>query len=514
VNVVTENLSEVGTRITGWPDEFVTLNLAALHESPMNPRKTFSEKAMADLERSIAEVGKVLVPLLVRPSGDNSYEILAGARRFRCAQKLGLVEVPCRILTGLSDRQALEIMVLENLQRSDVHPLEEAAGYRELLAMDESTKVEDIARKIGKSASYVYQRLKLDELIDSVKQAFFDKRITAGHAILIARLQPKQQKEILERMGGDAEAWPVRRLADWIQRDYQNDLASVPWSIDDGQLVKAAGSCNGCQKRIDAALSSDDGSELRCPDRTCFEKKMDAFIKRRFKEIQDETGKQPARVSTGYDGRDVKDALPNWEYHRIESKAERCDHAQTAIIVGGPWNECGQIIEVCIAGKCPKHGRFRDSSDRAEGSKQREQRKREEAKREAAANALRATMQDVLAKVAWPLPRAVLTMVLSELGHSTKAKLTDKEVATKIVESLAGDYKSKWFSYSAVGNKEIPELAKIYGVKLVEPEATAATALSTRQPAQHSKQKAGRSAEGRAEKKAGGRIKSSASRRS
>jgi ParB family transcriptional regulator, chromosome partitioning protein len=122
-------------------EEFVSLPVATIRESPINPRKTFSEKALAELERSVVEAGnKILVPLLVRPEispGEiQGYEILAGARRHRVATKLGLEFVPCRVLEGLSDRQALEIMVVENLQRDDVPPLEEADGYRELMQID------------------------------------------------------------------------------------------------------------------------------------------------------------------------------------------------------------------------------------------------------------------------------------------------------------------------------------------------------------------------------------------
>lgn len=218
--------------------EYQNIATSALKESPLNPRRTFDKKAIEELEKSIRETGKVLTPLLVRPNGTGStYEVLAGARRLRCAVKIGLETVPVRVLDGLSDAQAQEIRVIENLQRADVHPLEEAQGFQALLQMapaldganyagkaetDRKLKIQDIAKKVGMSQEYVYGRLKLLELAPVSTKLLQAGKIEAGHAILLARLEPDDQAAIIKN-----KQWQithgrlsVRELAEHIS--YQN----------------------------------------------------------------------------------------------------------------------------------------------------------------------------------------------------------------------------------------------------------------------------------------------------
>jgi ParB family transcriptional regulator, chromosome partitioning protein len=114
--------------------EYRDLPLESLVESPTNPRRTFDEEALTELANSIRAQG-ILSPLLVRPLGEQTYEIVAGARRYRAAQLAGLDYAPARIVE-LTDAQALETGIVENLQRRDVHPLEEAQGLRFILHLD------------------------------------------------------------------------------------------------------------------------------------------------------------------------------------------------------------------------------------------------------------------------------------------------------------------------------------------------------------------------------------------
>jgi len=139
-------------------------------------------------------------PVLIRENGAG-YELIVGERRWRASKLAGKTEIPA-IVRPMSDAQALEVMILENLQRQDVHPLEEALGYKALLDHPEPDKpkptVESIAGKVGKSASYVYQRLKLAELVPRAQKDFREGYLTAAHAIDIARLQPADQRRALE----------------------------------------------------------------------------------------------------------------------------------------------------------------------------------------------------------------------------------------------------------------------------------------------------------------------------
>src|SRR5579863_436802 len=172
--------------------EYRNLPILNLTESAANPRRTFDESALNELAESIRTQG-VLSPLLVRPKGQ-SYEIVAGARRYRAAQLAGLESVPVRIVE-LTDAQALETSIVENLQRRDVHPLDEATGYVSLLHLDYT--VEQIAAKCGKSPAYVAARARLAQLAPAVTEAFAKDDIGVGHALLLARLQAEQQEEAL-----------------------------------------------------------------------------------------------------------------------------------------------------------------------------------------------------------------------------------------------------------------------------------------------------------------------------
>jgi ParB/RepB/Spo0J family partition protein len=171
--------------------------LTELKESKLNPRQHFDAKDMAELTDSVKAKG-VLQPVLVRQNG-SGFELVAGARRFRAALAAGLATIPA-MLRELTDQEALEIMVIENSQRKDVHPLEEAHGYRSLMATYKGhgdKAVDVIAGKVGKSAKYVYDRVKLCALIPEAQKLFLADHFTAGHAILLARLSTADQKRVL-----------------------------------------------------------------------------------------------------------------------------------------------------------------------------------------------------------------------------------------------------------------------------------------------------------------------------
>jgi ParB family chromosome partitioning protein len=153
------------------------LHVDALRPSSVQPRQRFDEGAMAELAASIATQG-VLQPILVRPV-DGGYEIVAGERRFRAAQRAGLTTVPV-IVRELSERQALELAIVENLQRDDLDDLEQADAYARLATFGLSQ--EEVARSVGKSRSAVANALRLLTLPEAAKQALRDGRITAGHA--------------------------------------------------------------------------------------------------------------------------------------------------------------------------------------------------------------------------------------------------------------------------------------------------------------------------------------------
>lgn len=149
--------------------------------NPRNPRRAFAEEDLTDLTQSIREHG-IVQPVVVRPSskGDGRHEIIAGERRWRAAQRAGLAEVPV-IIRDVSDRVALELAIVENVQRADLNPIEEAAGYQQLIDEHSYTQ-SDLGQVIGKSRSHVANTLRLLKLPDGIKDMLVDGALSAGHA--------------------------------------------------------------------------------------------------------------------------------------------------------------------------------------------------------------------------------------------------------------------------------------------------------------------------------------------
>jgi len=145
-----------------------------------NPRRSFNDEQLEELTNSIREKG-VMQPLLVRPSDDpNIFELIAGERRWRASQRAGLHDVPV-IIRDVDDKEALELAIIENVQRADLNPLEEAMGYGQLIEQFDYTQ-QDLAQVIGKSRSHVANTLRLLRLPEDVREMVASGSLTAGHA--------------------------------------------------------------------------------------------------------------------------------------------------------------------------------------------------------------------------------------------------------------------------------------------------------------------------------------------
>ena len=154
------------------PIEFVSRN-------PRNPRRFFDDSELHDLASSIRQHG-IVQPIVVRTVGDSRFEIIAGERRWRAAQLAGLIEIPV-LVRDVDDKTALEIAIVENVQRSDLNPLEEALGYEQLIAEYGYTQ-NDLGEIIGKSRSHVANSLRLLKLPDQVRDLLAAGSLSAGHA--------------------------------------------------------------------------------------------------------------------------------------------------------------------------------------------------------------------------------------------------------------------------------------------------------------------------------------------
>src|SRR6266540_5192521 len=159
-------------------------SLARIRPCPLQPRKDFSEESLRELADSIREQG-IVQPLIVRAKGEG-YELIAGERRWRAAQLLGLSEVPV-IVRQADDRAVLELALIENLQRENLNPLEEAQGYAELMGTFQ-LRQEDVALKVGKSRAVVANALRLLKLPAAVQAYLRDGHLSVGHAKVILGL--------------------------------------------------------------------------------------------------------------------------------------------------------------------------------------------------------------------------------------------------------------------------------------------------------------------------------------
>jgi len=408
----------------------------------MNPRRTFDELKLKELAESISAIG-LIQPLTVRPNNEG-YEIVAGARRYRAAQIAGQDAVPVRIVT-LTDAQALEMQLVENLQRSDVHPLEEAQGFRALLSMDEPKySIEQIAAKTGKSPVYVTTRLKLTELVPAVVEAFLKDEIGVGHALLLAKLQLSQQETALASCF--REDWsaasknhrillPVRNLQAWIEQNVMLILKDAPFNKRDPQLVEAAGSCADCSKRtghnklLFAELSSQDA----CTDPACYVAKLDAHIKQtiaakpKLVQITAAYGKPAAGSATLTRSQyvEIRQEKPQNKYEQSAPEFKPCKFATEAIVTEGSGK--GSLRKVCAEANCPVHHPKPQSSqtsrDDAKWKAEQEKQRRDQAISQAVG--LR-----VLAAVSAAVPARLMKRDLLYILEKLTALMDENRLAT------------------------------------------------------------------------------------
>jgi ParB family chromosome partitioning protein len=376
--------------------EYRNVSLSLLSESKSNPRRTFEETALKELAESIRTQG-VLSPLLVRPLTENGFEIVAGARRYRAAQMAEVPTVPVRIV-NLTDAQAVEMSIVENLQRKDVHPLEEAQGFRALLDLDEPKySIEQIAAKVGKSAVFVASRLKLTDLVLAAVDAFYADEIGVGHALLLTKLPADQQVQALsacfkEVYNGAAKPvrilLPVRNLQFWIDSNILLVLKDAPFNKRDAQLVPDAGSCADCPKRTghNKLLFGDDFGRQgdRCTDPGCYGAKVSAHVAKTIA-----AKPELVQISTAYGAQKEGSAvLPRNKYTTIQDDKPKskddakrpefrvCKFTTEAIITEG--SDVGTIHKVCANPSCPVHHAKQLTSRNDENWKAEQEKQRKE----------------------------------------------------------------------------------------------------------------------------------------
>lgn len=302
-------------------EEIRQIPLAQLHESPFNTRRNFNQASLQELADNIKAVG-ILQPLQVRanmvdplaPNPDDmfdGYEVVFGHRRLRAAKLAGLTSVPCMV-AKLTEQEARRAQIAENLQREDVHPIEEAEGFQALIDQHDTT-VEQLIEQTGKSKSYIYGRLKLLNAIEPVRQACMAGKIGAEVALLLARIHNhKLQQKALDAVRAndngnmtpeDGGAKSFRRIREFLRERFTLDLKEAIFDTADSLLLANAGACTTCPKRsanspVHQDLVADErpyrgnpdivehGRPNLCTDPDCFDAKKKQHLANKAAELQ------------------------------------------------------------------------------------------------------------------------------------------------------------------------------------------------------------------------------------
>lgn len=253
--------------------------VADARQSETNTAGRVKGKEFDDLVASIKEKG-VLSPILVRALDATfkigKWEVVAGNRRLAAAQAAGLKEIPAQIVV-MTDAEAQEAQIVENLQRQDIHPLDEGEAYFKLVSTMADVKA--VAIKVGKSESHVHNRVMLCNLVAEAKKAYRDGLINDGHAVEIAKLVPgtdqTQTLTEVKRRTSQGYSYAVKDLQAWIERAFYNEMAIQPW-LKEKEALAAVGVCKECPPETNTLFG--EVKEGACTALKCYKRKMEKFI--------------------------------------------------------------------------------------------------------------------------------------------------------------------------------------------------------------------------------------------
>ena len=321
---------------------FHLIRLDDLHPSPTNPRRDFSKAELDELATSIGRQG-ILQPIVVRRA-KSGYEIVCGERRYRAAILAQLEAMPAMV-REMTDLDVLEIQLVENLQRRDLGALEEAEGYRQLVRTGKYD-VKRIASKIGRSEKYIYDRIKLLELSPEAKKLLGEGKITAGHAILLARLKPADQARALKTGTFEHEQLlfgptdhdlrdqvdprkprSVRELAGWIDENVRFEPSEADPMLFPETATAVEEATAGKGKVILITYSNYIDPEIRGKERIYFPRSW----KRADGEI----------------------AVDHSKYNAKPKKTLTCERSGLGVVIAGAHR--GESFTVCVSKACEIH---------------------------------------------------------------------------------------------------------------------------------------------------------------
>lgn len=220
----TEKIEELFAEELNDSSKVQQIPINTIHPNQFQPRKIFNDEKLQELSQTIEQHG-LIQPIILRKSSENQYEIIAGERRFRAVQLLGWQEVSA-IVTEMTDKETASVALIENLQREELTAIEEAQAYRDLMEMNEITQ-ETLAKRIGKSQSFVANKLRLLKLSEPVKTALLKKKITERHGRSLLALDEEKQAAYLDRV--IEEKLTVKELEQLVKKETAgNELPKKP----------------------------------------------------------------------------------------------------------------------------------------------------------------------------------------------------------------------------------------------------------------------------------------------
>lgn len=283
------------------------IGLEDIIQSETNPRRSFSHDSIRDLSESMAQFG-LIQPITLRPHGEQEgkFEIVAGERRFRAAQMLYWDTIPA-IVRAIGDEEMLEIQIIENLQREDVSPMDEAAAFKSLLKKE---TIDWLCSRIHKSKKYVQDRLKLNELIEDAREYVHDGVLPLSHALLISKLPAAEQEKCLKECISE-DHFSDRIVCKKTVADLRSfseglliDFDKACFDLDDASLVPSAGACSACDKRTcnQALLFQEITEDDMCTNPACFLEKEKAFVSKSLSTAKEQYEKVYSGDQSGYAG--------------------------------------------------------------------------------------------------------------------------------------------------------------------------------------------------------------------
>jgi len=346
--------------------DFKTIPLSAIHADKNQPRKFFDDTTLKELTESIKLKG-VIQPIMVRQN-KTGFILVCGERRVKAANAAGLTEVPAVIRT-LTDEEALEIQFIENIQREDVHPMDEATTFKAMIENKvHPYTIADIAAKINKPEKFVTHRLSLNNLIPDLQQEFWKGKFLIGHAVLFSRLSAEDQKlcskECRNRWGDNKEFASIQDVKDFIGRHIIRVLSSAPFKKDDPTLNPEMGPCTSCPYRSgnNPTLFDEVKETDRCFKPACFQKKIEVHLLRTVKTILEE---EPGSyfLYSNYDPQPKPEILkllkeydiaPLKKYEGFEMTGNKGDEKVKGIWING--DNLGSIAHVYLKKKTSSTG--------------------------------------------------------------------------------------------------------------------------------------------------------------